>query len=144
VSSRTLDELDQPMDTKLWITPHDQMNVIGHDFYLHKLLLPSLNTFLNENFESNINRWKQDLSPVLWTKDDMVVTVIGDIFVTFNYCSHAQSIAENSSSFKCKLLVVLPYYHPPSRPSTPLQKGAPYIPKALGQGFYGACDKRHQ
>ena len=136
MSSCTLDEFDQPMETELWIATNYQMHMIGHDLHFHKFLLPLLDTFLNERLQSTIDRRNKHLASVLGTEHHMVVTVIGDIFVASNYCLHAQIIAGNSNFVKGKLFIGKRY---PSAQAP--KKEAPYIPKALGQGFYGAFDK---
>jgi hypothetical protein len=131
VSSSTLNEFDQPMDSKLGIATNHQMDMVWHDFYLNKFLLPLLNTFLDECLQSAIDGRKQDLSPILWAKDNVVVAIIGDIIVASSYCSHAQSIAENSNLVKGKLLVLEggPCAQAPN-------KELAYIPMSEGQGFY--------
>ncbi len=113
----TFDEFHQTVDAKLGIATDNQMYMIRQDFHLNKFLLPFLNTFLDECFQSAIDWRKQDLSSVLWAKDDVVVAIIGDIIVASSYCSHAQSIAENSNLAKGKLLVLegCPYAQAPNK-----------------------------
>jgi hypothetical protein len=124
------------MNAKLWITTDDQMDMVWHHFYLYKLLLPFLNTFLDECFQSGIDWRKQDLSSVLRAEHDMVVTIIGDIFVASSYCSHAYIIAENNSLVKWKLANGEKY---PSAQAP--KKEAASIPMPEGLGFYAALDK---
>jgi hypothetical protein len=136
VSSRALDELYQTMDAKLRITANHQMYMVWHDFYLNKFLLPFLNTLLDECLQSAIDGRKQDLSPVFWAKDNVVMAIIGNSFVASHYCSHAQIIAENSNFVKGKLLV---REGCPSAPSP--NKELASIPISEGKGFYAMFDK---
>jgi hypothetical protein len=96
----SFDELHQPMDTELWVTPNEQVDVIGHDFHFNERLSPLLYHLLDEGFQAGINPVDEDLTPILGAKDDMIMTSIGNISVACNYCIHAESLPQGSSFVK--------------------------------------------
>lgn len=76
VTGGPFDGLHQPMNAKLWVTSHQQMNMVSHDLHFNKLLLPLLNTLLDECFQAGINPVHQHLAPILGAKDDVIVATV--------------------------------------------------------------------
>src|SRR6266849_3320021 len=89
----SLDELDQPMDTKLWIATEQEKHVIGHDLNANTILSPLGNNFEDERLKSRGNLTHQDLAAVLGTKHHMIVALIDNICVALNCYPHAKSLA---------------------------------------------------
>ena len=100
MTAGSFDGLHQPMDTEVWVTPNEQVDVIGHDFHFNELLSPLLYTLLDDSFQAGINPVDEHLTPILGAKDDMIVTSIGNISVACNYCIHAYSMPQDSSFVK--------------------------------------------
>src|SRR6266849_926064 len=52
-----LDVPHQSVNAELWITSHQEMHMIGHDFHLNELLSPFLDGFQDNSFQPFIYRW---------------------------------------------------------------------------------------
>lgn len=88
----TLDELDQPVNTELRVTPNQQVNVLRHYFHFDELLPPLFYYLKNDSFKPFIYRWCQNVTPVLGAENNVIPARMGYIRVGFNLCIHTKII----------------------------------------------------
>ncbi len=69
------------MDTELWVTSNNEVDMIGQDFHLNQFLPPLLYCFQNDSLKPFIYGRYQDLTAVLWAKHHVIMAIVRYIVV---------------------------------------------------------------
>jgi hypothetical protein len=81
------------MDSELWITFNEQMDMIWHDLSDENFGLMLLTDFKNDLLQSFCYALDERLAPIFGTPDDMILARVVDVPVRFvRYCTHENSI----------------------------------------------------
>jgi hypothetical protein len=87
----SLEQFHPPIDADLWVTPHEQMHVVGQDFRFDQLLPPPLDLLDKDNLQPLIYWWRHHRTPVLRAEHHMIPED-GDDSVVAAYISHTGSL----------------------------------------------------
>ncbi len=84
-------QFHQTVDAELRVTPHEQMHMIGQDLPLNEFLPPAFDLLRQDNLQTFIYGWRQHLTSVFWTKDDMIPTDRDDVAVASCFIPHVHA-----------------------------------------------------